>query len=304
MRNAWLVLLAVALVGCPKSQDKSADEKEKSADEGKAAGKKKKGDDDDKSKKGDDDAPKKKGDDDSAEAPTKKKKDVAPPERTKTPTIAEWNAAKDVDADDNDANCEVRSVREWVRVSCRKKSPGGGDPTAVAVTSGKTKETFTFSGKGVESIVTPLLPGTRLLAKYSWSDVVYALRIEWPQGEERPAVFAHFAKTDDPPTKPVGLAMCECYKKAPYKGKCVDGDEGWSITSQNPFCEASYASDCEKMVACGRGEPGAMPTCPKGRVLVYPGNACAVECKKDADCAKGETCQDLPSGNGKKGCTE
>ncbi|MGZ3421770.1 MAG: hypothetical protein ACXVEF_04510 [Polyangiales bacterium] len=296
MRTALLLLLALSTVGCPKDE-KSSPKEEKSD---KAEKKKDKGDDEKPKKKGDDEE--KKGDDE--DKPKKKKKaDVAAPERTKTPTVAEWNAAKDLTVDDNDVGCEVRAVREWARVSCRKKSPGGGEPSGIAVFSGKSKETFVFSKPGVQSIVTPLLPGTRTIAKISWTDVVYAVRIEWAKDEERPEVWAHFAKTDDEPTKLPGLAMCECYKGAPWKGKCVEGDDGWSITNQNPACEKTFKGDCEKMVACGRGEPGAMPKCDKGDVLIYPGNVCAKECKAASDCSKGQTCEEIPMG-GKKACTE
>ena len=294
-RMRTLLLVALTLCACPKDEPKKADEKSDKSEKAE----KKKDDDGDEPKK-------KKVNDDDSDKPEKKKpatEAVKAPERTKTPTVAEWNAASDAKAAGNVVNCEVRAVREWVRVSCRKPSPGGGDPTAVVVQRGKTKETFTYANKGVTSVVTPLLPGTDLEAKYSFSDVVYAVRIAWNKTEARPDVFAHFVKTDDPPTKALGVAMCGCYQKI-HKGKCVDGDEGWGMTSQNPWCESSYSDDCGNMIACGRGEPGAMPKCPSTHHIVYPGNFCALKCKKDGDCAKGEKCEAILGDDARMGCTE
>jgi hypothetical protein len=300
MRNLAL-LVALSLLGCPKDEAKKPSEKSEEKAE-KAEKKKDKADDDD----SDEPKKKKKKKSDDGEEPSEKKKpaeEVKAPERTKTPTVAEWNAASDVKAAGNVVNCEVRAVREWVRVSCRKPSPGGGTPTAVVVERGKNKETFVYANKGIASVVTPLLPGTDLEAKFSWTDVVYAVRFAWKKTEPRPDVWAHFVKTDDPPTKPIGVATCECYKKV-SKGKCDDSDMGWGMTSQNPWCEATFSSDCEKMVACGRSEPSAMPSCPSTHHLTYPGNYCVAKCKKDADCPKGHTCQSVMGDETRLGCFE
>ncbi|MBI2388498.1 MAG: hypothetical protein HYV09_02675 [Deltaproteobacteria bacterium] len=230
----------------------------------------------------------------SAEELSKKKKkaaEAAAPERTKVPTLAEWNAAKEVEAKGNAVGCEVKEVREWVRVSCRKKSPGGGDPSGVAIERGRNKETFSFVGKGVTSVVTPLLPGTDLLAKYSWSDVVYAVRIAWKKDEGRPAAFAHFVKTDDRPEKPLGVATCDCFKKVNKGARCDDSDDRWMIVQQNPWCERSFAGDCETMIGCATGAPSAKPKCPAGH-LASIANYCLKICETAADCPSGYTCDE------------
>lgn len=294
-KSLALTFLVLAL-GCSKT------DKAEKTDETKAASKK---DDEaapEKSAKKDKKAKDKADDEEAApEKPAKKKVEVAMPDRTKVPTLAEWNAATDAKVAGNDCNCEVRAVREWARVSCRKKSPGGGDPTGVAVERGKTKDTFVFASKSVASIVTPLLPGTDLEAKFSWSDVVYAVRVAWPKDHEKPESFVHFTKTDDPPQKPLGVATCECHKKQGGK-KCDDSDENWTITNQNPWCEQSYPKDCEKLIGCARGEPGAMPHCPSDHQLMYPGNYCLKKCKSAKDCDKGETCEPTPMDEKTKVC--
>lgn len=290
MRSLALTCLVVAL-GCSKTEPKPEKTEESAQKEEQAPKKNTKAKEKDES---DDEAPKMK---------EKAKKTVEMPERTKVPTLAEWNAASDAKVVGNDCNCEVRTVREWARVSCRKKSPGGGDPSGVAVERGKTKDTYVFSSKGVASLVTPLLPGTDLEAKFSWTNVVYAVHVAWPKDHDKPETIARFTKTDDEPTKPLGVATCDCHKKQGGK-KCDDSDESWTITNQNPWCEASYAKDCEKMIACARGEPGAMPKCPSDHQVVYPGNFCAKKCKAASDCAKGQTCAEFPEGSGKMLCTE
>ncbi len=288
MRRAPLLALLLAL-SCSKAETKSDEASEKSSTESK----KKKPDDDEKKKKP-------KADDeetDDKEAPkkTKKKKaEIVAPERTKTPTVAEWNGANDVKAAGNEVGCEVRAVREWVRVSCRKKSPGGGTPSGVVVEHGKSKDTFVFSSKGVTSVVAPLLPGTDLEAKYSWTDVVYAVSFRWHKDEERPDVFAHFVKTDDAPTKLLGQATCACFQKNHPGAKCDDTNPDFGIVNVNPWCESSYAKDCELLMGCATGSPGAMPKCPATHQVMYPGNFCTKKCKTTSDCGAGFTCIDHP----------
>lgn len=235
-------------------------------------------------------------------AKKKKAAELATPERTKTPTVGEWNAAPEAKAKGNDVGCEVKEVREWVRVSCRKKSPGGGDPTSVAIERGRNKETFTFATKGITSVVTPLLPGTDLLAKYSFSDVVWAVRLAWPKGEKRPVEFAHFVKTDDPPQKPLGAATCACFQKVNKGAKCEDADDKWQVVQQNPWCERTFANDCDSMIGCATGAPGARPKCPDGHLASIT-NYCLKVCKTTADCPQGFACEPYVDGE-KSVCLE
>ena len=303
MSLALRLLLCASIafsVACSKPEEKKDEKKEEKA----------KKDDDDKKKKDDDDGKKKKKDDDDkaddkAEKPAKKepKKHDVMPARTKVPKKPDFDKEPDAKAAGNDAGCEVRQKDEWVRVSCRKANATGGKPTAVWATRGKTKDTYLYANNGVTSVVLPLLPGTDFEAKFSWTDAVYSVQVRWLDGQGKPDTVAHFLKTDDKPvTETTNGATCVCFKKV-YKGeKCEDASENWAITALNPWCEMSFADDCDKLVACARGEPGAMPKCPKGTTNVFPGNSCAKECKADSGCKAGEKCLEHPNIEGKKVC--
>ena len=306
MRNLLPVLLLAGLaVGCPKSEEKKDDKPASKDDKKKDDGDKKKDDgdkkkDDDDKKKGDDD--KKKGDDkDEAKKPPPK--DDPMPERTKVPSKADFDKVADAKARGNDVGCEVRAKDEWVRVSCRKPSSMGGKPTAVWVTRGKSKDTYLYANNGVTSVVAPLLPGTDLEAKFSWADVVYSVQIRWLKGQGKPDDVAHFLKTEDKPvTTTTTGATCTCFKKLHTGEKCEDSNPNWQIVSINPWCEMSWADDCDKLIGCATGAPGGAPKCPKGMLVVYPGNFCAKECKADSACAKGEKCLEHPLMAGKNIC--
>ena len=285
LRSSWFVaLFAFALAGCPKSESKPSADKS-SADDKKGDDKKTskddEGDDDDKTAddEGDDKDDKKAGDD----APTT----IDP---SKPPTSQEWNDGDEIAAGDDDIGCEVKGVREWVRVSCRKKSPGGGAPSDVDVLRGKTKDTFVFVGNGVTSLVAPVVPGTDVEARFAWTDVVYHVELAWPKGKPKPKTLVDFDKTDESPTAALGDKTCSCYKKINPGAKCDDSDSGWSVTSSNPFCESTYVADCEKLVECARGEPGANPKCPQGYVLSGLGFSCAKECPDGQGCPAGQQC--------------
>jgi hypothetical protein len=304
-RALVLSFVAALSVGCPKSETKSDDKSssaDKKKDDDKPTKKDESGDDDD--KKTDDDKGDDKKDDDKGD--DKKGGDDAPTtiERSKAPSVAEWNAGDTIDAGDDDVGCEVKGVREWVRVSCRKNSPGGGTPTDVQVLHGKSKETFVFVGAGVTSVVAPVIPGTDIEARFSWSDVVYHVDLYWPKGKAKPKTLVDFDKTDEAPTAPVGQKTCDCYKAQHPGGVCKDSDEGWTITSVNPYCESTYASDCEKLIECAHGEPGVSVKCPDGMVLAGMGQSCEPSCN-GGKCPDGLTCVDgQMAAQGHKVCEE
>ena len=72
------------------------------------------------------------------------------PGRSPVPTVAEWNAqTKEVTVKGSSAlRCETKTVREWLRVSCRDKNDTGGTPTAVRITQGAGPGVFTLTAGG------------------------------------------------------------------------------------------------------------------------------------------------------------
>jgi hypothetical protein len=117
-----------------------------------------------------------------------------PAERSKVPTVAEWNAVpREISvARSTPLGCETKMVREWLRVSCRKDlgQPGNDKlPQSISDETGKTADTFTFAKPGqVTSVVTPVLRGRTYRAKFHWETKTQTLVVDWPSGAPRPVV--------------------------------------------------------------------------------------------------------------------
>jgi hypothetical protein len=128
-----------------------------------------------------------------------------PTTRSKVPSPDEWSKAQDIKeipGNTGDASdCEVRAVREWLRVSCR---PFGGMESGTTLprieaedikltTDGKDDngaDAFTFASNGVASVVVALLDGKRRDAIVSYGDAYPSkhITIDWPHGAPGPTV--------------------------------------------------------------------------------------------------------------------
>lgn len=178
-------------------------------------------------------------------------------------------------------------VREWLRVSCRGKNDTGGLPKTVIVTHGGRGETLTFAAAGVTSVVTPVLEGTHFEANFSWGDKSHPLVIKWPRGTAKPpVVLGEFQGAASPldGTAPSAI-LCECHKKITHHADCSEAPLA------NPDCERTYVGNCDKMLACSRGEPGAMPSCPPGKRNAGAAGWCAPICGPGKPpCSAGAEC--------------
>ncbi len=309
----------VSFAGCkkddpPKAKEESASkddksekkesEKKKKNDDDKPAGKTKDDDDkaDEKAEKADEKTEKADEPEVDEKATEEAKKDPKnnddfgdgqPGPRTATPTVAEWNAAGDVDVDGKDkVHCETRMVREWLRVSCRGKNDSGGAPTAVSITKGKTTDTLTYVNKGVTSLIVPFEPGMKAFeAIYAWEDKSVVLTVKWPAGAKRPSPVGAFDTAKTLPGVPIDEALagrlCECFKKLTTHPTCND-----LLGAPDVDCDRTYSGDCEKLVECSRYEPGAAPKCLAGWVNGGVAGHCFKKCSSNADCSAKEECND------------
>ncbi|MEZ4219707.1 MAG: hypothetical protein R3B13_02180 [Polyangiaceae bacterium] len=115
-----------------------------------------------------------------------------PTERSKPPTVAEWNAASEITVrHSGPLGCETKRVREWLRVSCR--TPGGKPPQVQSVQilepQKKDPEYFTYEAKGVASIVLPLRQGMNAKIQFTWSEHgSRVLSATWPKGAPAPGI--------------------------------------------------------------------------------------------------------------------
>lgn len=211
------------------------------------------------------------------------------PGRTAAPTLAEWTTQKkEVTVKGSSAlKCETKMVREYLRISCHDKNDTGGTPTAVHVTKGG-REALTFAASGVTSLIIPYVEGTHLEATFSWTDKGYPLTIDWPKGAKMPTVLGAFAGARSPldgTAQGDSAKLCDCHKKVTGSRTCED-----VFGEANADCDRSYGSDCQMLLACARGEPGAMPHCLSGFVNGPPTGQCHKICKATSDCPKGHTC--------------
>lgn len=161
-----------------------------------------------------------------------------PTERSKPPTVAEWNAASEISVrHSGPLGCETKRVREWLRVSCR--TTGSSPPQIQAVTlvqPKKNAEFFTYDAKGVSSVVLPLREGLDAKIAFDWTERGRrTLTATWPKGAPAPGI------TFDAGAGAGGAA-------APSQGgkpKCSD-----VCKSDRGFPSACEASPCPKGYRC------------------------------------------------------
>src|SRR6185312_158147 len=137
------------------------------------------------------------------------------------------------------------------------------------------------------NLITPVLEGTDFEARFSWTDKSHPLLVKWPPGTQHPIVVGEFTGAASPldGTAP-SAAICDCYKKILHTQDCAEAPLA------QPDCEHSYPMDCNKLLACARGEPGVWATCPSGKRNAGVGGWCATICGPGKPpCAAGKECQ-------------
>jgi hypothetical protein len=223
-------------------------------------------------------------------APTAAPTFTVAPGRSPTPTLDDWNSQKkEVTVKGSSAlNCETKMVREYLRVSCRGKNDTGGTPTGIKLVRG-AREALTFSGAGVESLIVPVVEGMNFEAVFSWTDKSHPLTIKWPKGSKMPVVVGVFEGAKSPLDRsPHALdeRLCDCHKKVFKQATCED-----MLGGANEDCDRTWGNDCGMLLACSRGEPGAMAKCRPGWVNGPPTGWCVQLCGPGKPaCPAGNTC--------------
>ncbi|MCB9582904.1 MAG: hypothetical protein H6717_38045 [Polyangiaceae bacterium] len=162
-----------------------------------------------------------------------------PTERSKPPTVAEWNAASEITVrHSGPLGCETKRVREWLRVSCRTSGSSGPQIQTVSIRepTKKDPEYFTYENKGVASIVLPLRQGMNAKIAFTWTQRgSRMLTATWPKGAPAPGIYfdqsandGTAAKDGKPKCRDVcggdrGFPMaCETSGPCPKNFKCLD----------------------------------------------------------------------------------
>lgn len=220
----------------------------------------------------------------------------ARPGRSPMPTLAEWNTQqKEVTVKGSTAlNCETKIVREYLRVSCKGKNDTGGTPTDIVINKGGHGETFTYVNGGVASLIVPFVEGTNFEAYFGWTDKGHDLAISWPRGSKQPEVVGVFKGAKSPLSaheqSPLADKLCSCHKKVTSSTTCED-----LLGSPNVDCDRTYGNDCEKLLECSRGEPGADAMCLPGYSIAYLGR-CLKLCMDGKGCPAKQVCSEFEVG--------
>jgi hypothetical protein len=177
---------------------------------------------------------------------------AAPPaaERSPAPTPDELKA---VEWRDLDGGCRYQLVREWVRVRCKKGTmevtePGRGEAMALNV------------GEGA-SLLLALPEGDAMGARLVSPRGEWLLRAQWPLADESPwlAVYGpRPARRPAPTPSDQELALCDCQRALGRDCAALYG-------AADPGCFRRHGRDCERLVACARGDREQAPACPGGR---------------------------------------
>jgi len=211
---------------------------------------------------------------------------------TPPPTVAEWKSATAVQVKGADLlGCVTESVREWIRVSCRKPSIGGGRPTRVTVLGVQSKDVLAFAKGGVTSVQFRFGRGFELEALFTFGVLhhIMPLRVRWPEDVlRRPSRIGAFVGVPKV-TAAEHQQACDCLDQY-MKPACSPGYFA-------PEClrRVEDSMDCTPLLDCQNRAPAGLATCAEGEIYdgVCSTCRCVRTCKKDSECPKDHAC--MPS---------
>ena len=207
---------------------------------------------------------------------------------SRAPTLDEWKSAKKLQVRDASLlGCVAESVREWVRVSCRKPSIGGGRPANVTVLS-PANGVLTFANGGVTSVQFRYGRGFELDALFTFGgqQSIMPLEIRWPVASpEQPSRIGKFVGVPRV-TQAEHDKACACLDDI-MRSACTVGYFA-------PEClrQVEDTLTCTTLIQCQNAEPSGVAKCAEGETHdgPCPTCRCARICKADRDCPQGFVC--------------
>jgi len=207
--------------------------------------------------------------------------------------------------------CDGRSVREWIRVTCRYANGNGSRAKAVTVDKGAGPDVFTFAKDGVASIVARYLPGTEIEATFEWEDESrFALKVtSWPKDatQQRPLPVARFTGAPDKNVRTEErLGACYCYQTfGGMDPPAGDICEGVPADAFAPECLRAWKpkqgsrESCFGLQECQWASPSGYAECLPDEVHfgACPTCRCAKSCSASKPCTnKDHVCIESPRG--------
>ncbi len=199
--------------------------------------------------------------------------------RSRVPTFEELQLAPEVVVRGSSRNrCSTRRLREWLVVECSAAPDGSLTPQGLVVVEG---EEVLVGGvpERASLLVTPLVPGRRVVADFAWTQRAERLVIEW-EGETPRMAFAPAARPALPPAP-------SCLDDEPFDHELRFG----GVAAFDRGCTASFPEDCKAQLRCAIGTREVLPTCPPGQANAGSAGHCHALCDATRPCATG-TCTD------------
>ncbi|MEM9862235.1 MAG: hypothetical protein AAF938_11495 [Myxococcota bacterium] len=223
-----------------------------------------------------------------------------PEGRSVLPTYAEWLHTPEATVRGSSAAyCETVRIREWLRVTCRRR--GRSRPTAVAPAA--PGESLVLVTAEAADYIVPLKAGVDVRTEFHWTDRSQTLNITWNEGaptmafsERRAAEVA--TRVDDERAD----RLCACHREVIRERACRNHNERYGEWTEcgEPICEHAfgaasdgcfnaYADDCAALLRCTRGEGSSPPVCSEGEAIAGGIRQCFALCDEAHPCAEG-TC--------------
>lgn len=117
----------------------------------------------------------------------------APAGPSAPPSQAEWAGATPANAvNASAAGCEVKQLREWIKVACGFVGRDSGAPVDIAITKPGTRDASKVATGGAMTLIYPWEAGQSLEAVFSWEKQTRGFTASWPAGTPAPAAVGAF----------------------------------------------------------------------------------------------------------------
>jgi len=121
----------------------------------------------------------------------------APAGPSAPPAAQEWAGATPANvANAGAAGCEVKQLREWIRVACGFAGRDSGAPVDINITRQGTREAMK-TATGATTLVYPWEAGQNLEAVFSWEKQTRGFTANWPAGSPPPAAVGMFGPPNE-----------------------------------------------------------------------------------------------------------
>ena len=218
--------------------------------------------------------------------------------RTRIPDPATWRTTPEANVHGSTkAKCETTYIDEWFRATCLRAHKHV--PTDIVITEGGHGEASVIHTTKSVTLLTPLFKGEKFSATFHWADHSQEFVANWPHERERPLLWFEepVESTSELVISKAEERLCACHLEVEQEAECKV-EEGWptgecEATCVNLYGQASkecmrqYADNCEKLLACTRGEATALPSCKPGYANAGATGQCAALCSPKQPCASG-----------------